>query len=89
MSARVGYGQRRIKVTPELIEAWLIRGDAIETDLPQNARFLRMWPTDVGNGYMLVFESKEWEELEEGEEIPQITPEVKKLKACWGCGDDE
>lgn len=76
MSSRVGYGQRRMKVTPELIEAWLVNGNAVKTDLPEDARFVRMWPKDTGDCYVLVFESVEWDELAEGQEIPLITPEV-------------
>ena len=76
MSARVGYGQRRIKVTPEVIEAWLVNGGRVRTDLPDDARFVRMWPSDRGDCYILVFESSEWDELEEGEEIPEILPKV-------------
>jgi hypothetical protein len=80
MSTRVGYGQKRILVTPEVIEAWLVHGNAIKTDLPDDARFLRLWQKDTGDGYMLVFESTEWEELAEGMEIPLITPEIEKVE---------
>lgn len=78
MSKRVGYGQRRIKITPELIEAMLVNpAEQVSVDLPSDARFVRMWPADVGWHYVMVFESSEWEELDEGEEIPLITPGVK------------
>lgn len=79
MSARVGYGQRRVHITPEVIEAWLVNGHAVTTDLPEDARFVRLWPTDVGHGYMVVFESNEWDELKEGQEIPLITPDVERV----------
>jgi hypothetical protein len=79
MSVRVGYGQRRIKVTPEVIEAWLVYGNAVKTDLPDDARFVRLWQSDTQNAYLMVFESKEWDELAEGEEIPLITPTVERI----------
>jgi hypothetical protein len=80
MSVKAGYGQRRIKVTPEVIEAWLVYGNAVKTDLPEDARFIRLWPKDAGDCYILVFESSEWDELAEGEEIPLITLTVERIE---------
>lgn len=82
MSTRPNHGQRRVRVTPEVLEAWLINGDAVETDLPENARFVRMYPeSDEPHGcYALIFESPEWDELREAEEIPLIQPEVHKVQ---------
>jgi len=80
MSVKGGYGQRRIKVTPEVIEAWLVYGNAVKTDLPEDARFIRLWPKDTGDCYILVFESSEWDELAEGEEIPLITLTVERIE---------
>jgi len=77
MSKRVGVGQRRIEVTPELIELLFVEGGSTGLELPEDARFVRLWAMDTGRGYVLVFESKEWDELEEGEEIPLITPEPR------------
>lgn len=71
MSARGGYGQRRIEVTPEAIESWLVNESSVETNLPDDARFVRMWPTDTGRAYIMVFESKTWDEVPEGLEIPK------------------
>lgn len=81
MSTRVGYGQRRIRVTPEVIEAWLINENAVRTDLPDDTRFVRMYPTDTGEAYYLVFESSEWDELKEGEEIPEAHISVERVQA--------
>jgi len=72
MSVREGYGQRRVAVSAEAIEGWLVNGRAVNTNLPDDARFLRMIPRDK-EGYFLVFESAEWEELNEGEPIPRFT----------------
>lgn len=81
MSQRHNYGQRRIRVTPEVIEAWLVNENAVETDLPEDARFVRLYPdSDESYGcYFLVFESSQWEELREGEPIPLIEPEVSQI----------
>lgn len=78
MSARVGYGQRRIRVTPEVFEEWLVRESVVRTNLPNDARFVRLWPNDLGDAYTLVFESEEWDELAEGEEIPEHKIEVHR-----------
>lgn len=79
MSTRVGYGQRRVRVSPEAIEAWLVNGDVVTTDLPDDARFIRMYPEDKGRWYFLVFESEEWDELAESEEIPDVDIEVQDM----------
>lgn len=79
MSSRVGYGQRRIRVTPEVIEAWLVQGNAVETDLPKDARLMGMWPPrdgDEKDTVTLIFESEQWDEIPEGGQIPLITSEV-------------
>lgn len=78
-SSRVGYGQRRVRVTPELIEAWLVGGKSVVTDLPEDARLCAIWPpqdTDTRDTVTLVFESEEWDELAEAGRIPLLTPEV-------------
>lgn len=80
MSARVSIGQRRLVVTPEAIEAWLVNGNAVKTNLPEDARFLRLWPKDTGDAYVLVFESEQWEELDEGKEIPKLDVEVEEVQ---------
>lgn len=77
MSTRVDYGQRRVKVTPEAIEALLVNESVVRTGLPDDARFVRLWQSDHGECYYLVFESLEWDELAEGEEIPLLVPEVE------------
>ena len=82
MSARVGYGQRIIEVTPEAIEAWLVNESCVRTDLPDDARFVRMWSSDTGHAYMMVFESSEWDEISEGEEIPSIVPDIELHRNC-------
>lgn len=78
MSARVGYGQRRVKVTPEAVEGWLIKGGMVHTDLPNDARFLRVYPAVDGSVYYFVFESEEWEEVPEGVEIPEMGVRVRE-----------
>jgi hypothetical protein len=78
MSVRKEYGQTRVLVTPEVIEAWLVNEQAVITDLPQDARFVRLYPTDQGRGYCMVFESYEWPERKEGEEIPLLEVEVEE-----------
>ena len=77
MSARPNYGQRRIHVTPEVIEAWLVNENRVTADLPDDARFVRMYARDRG-GYYLVFESTEWDELAEGENIPKGSVTVER-----------
>jgi hypothetical protein len=71
MSVREDYGQRRVHVTAEVFEAWLVNENRVTTDLPDDARFVRLYPREKGD-YFLVFESREWDELKEGESIPQI-----------------
>ena len=78
MSSRVGYGQRRVRVTAEVIEAWLVNESKVRAGLPEDARFLRMYPEERGRWYYLVFESGEWDELVEGEEIPDLGVEVQE-----------
>lgn len=83
MSARVQHGQRRVVVTPEVFEAWLVNENRVTTNLPEDARFVDLWPPDSAsrNGtYTLLFESKEWDELAEGEDIPKLTPEVERYE---------
>lgn len=75
---RVGYGQRRVRITPELIELLLVRGKALEMDLPEDARLTSLYHADGGDTYYLIFESEAWDELAEGEELPVITPEVAR-----------
>ena len=73
---RVGYGQRRVRITPELIELLLVRGEGVKTDLPNDARLTSMYHADGGDSFYFIFESQEWDELEEGEQLPLITPEA-------------
>lgn len=80
MSAREGYGQRRIRVTAELFEAWLVNQNRVTTDLPDDARFVRLYARKHG-GYFLVFESSEWDELKEGEPIPRIEASVERANS--------
>ena len=81
MSSRVSVGQRRVHVTAEVIEALLVNDrQRIVTGLPEDARFVRQYPVEEGNGYMYVFESESWDELAEGEEIPQLMVEVKHVE---------
>jgi len=75
-SNRVGCGQRRVKVTPEVLEAWLVTGGRVQTDLPEDARLASLWHSDMGDCYYLLFESEAWDELAEGQEVPLITPTV-------------
>ena len=72
MSTRVGYGQRRVFVSPEAFEMWLVNEGRVRTNLPDDARFVRLWEKDDGSCYIMVFESSEWDELEEGEQIPKL-----------------
>lgn len=80
MSSRVKYGQRRVIVTPEALEAWLVNSNIVRTGLPADARFVRLYPRDDGRGYTLVFESIQWDELEEGEEIPKLAVEIERVE---------
>lgn len=77
MSSRNNYGQRRVEVTAAVIEAWMVNENRVRTDLPDDARFVRMYPDDKGC-YYFVFESSEWDELQEAETIPKIQPEVER-----------
>lgn len=77
MSSRPGYGQRRFVMSHVLIEDWLVSGRAIETSLPDDARFVRTYPSESGHGQVFVFESATWDELLEGEHIPQIEVTVE------------
>lgn len=64
-------GQRRVHVTPEVIEAWLVNGNRVGTDLPDDARLVSLWVAEEHWHYTLLFESAEWEALGEGELIPK------------------
>lgn len=84
MSSREGYGQRRVIVTPEVFEAWLVNGNAARTDLPEDARFVNLWPPkdgDTRNTYTLIFESSEWDEVPEGADIPKQEVRVEEVIA--------
>lgn len=78
MSGRNGYGQRRVRVTPAALEQWLVNGNAVNTNLPDDARFLRLYSGDKGRCYFFVFESETWDPLMEGEEIPELDVEVEE-----------
>jgi len=78
MSHAPGKGQRRVKVSAEAIEAWLVHGNAVVTDLPNDARFMSLWRTDAGDCYNLLFESAEWDELYEGEVIPELELSIER-----------
>lgn len=78
MSAQQQYGQRRVLVTPEFIEDMLVRGCSLKTSLPDDARFLRMYPSEEAEGYFFVFESWEWEEKKEAEKVPRIDVRVEQ-----------
>jgi|AntDeeMinimDraft_4_1070355.scaffolds.fasta_scaffold41175_2 hypothetical protein len=72
MSARQGYGQRRIHVSTVLLEKFFTGNARIRTDLPKDARLVRMYPSEDGAVYIMIFESEEWDELYEAEIIPKI-----------------
>ena len=80
MSARPNYGQRRVHVTAEVFEAWLVNENRVTTDLPDDARLVRLYPREKGD-YFVVFESEEWDELEEGEAIPRIEASVERANS--------
>lgn len=77
MSSRPGFGQRRFRITPEVVESWMVNSGMVKTNLPEDARFLRMYPEKEGGCYYVIFESKEWDEIEEGAEIPGFGIEVE------------
>lgn len=77
MSAREGWGQRRVLITPEAIESYMVNEMRIKSNLPEDARFLRMYPRPKGD-YIMIFESSEWDELKEGEDIPKFEARVER-----------
>lgn len=80
MSIQDGYGQRRVHVTAEVFEAWLVNEQRVRTDLPNDARFVRLYARDKG-GYFFVFESRQWDELMEGEAIPRIEATIERANS--------
>lgn len=72
-------GKRRVHVSREWMENMLKGGLSLSTDLPDDARLVDSWRSDVTGAYVFVFESDWWESVEEGQEIPKISVEAKAL----------
>lgn len=79
MKPQNGWGQRRLRVSAELLEKCLLNGATLSADLPNDVQFARVWPNDDERTYVVVLESQEWHELEEGEKIPLHKPFAEKI----------
>lgn len=73
--------QRRVYVTWEMLEAFLVAGRPAETNLPDDARLERIYPNETGGCYVFVFSSSEFDALQEGEWIPKHEMEVTAADA--------
>lgn len=70
-------GRRRVHITPEYIEYWLVHQSQIVTNLPSDAKLVNSWRETATGNYVFCFASSEWEPLDEGEEIPKLDVEWK------------
>ena len=73
-------GKRRVEITPELLGDIVAGGRVTNTDLPDDAECIRVYPAERGNTYFLVYESDEWDPLMEGETIPKTDVDVLDLE---------
>lgn len=79
-------GQRRLVITPELLEEFFIHGVALRSSIPDDARLVGHWRNEMGN-HEFLFESSEWDALQEGERIPEgaVTMEGKGSTVVRDC----
>jgi len=70
---------KQIEVSTEFLVEMLKSGGRRSTDLPHDATFVRMYPTDRGSTYWIVLHSDEWRELAEGEKIPRTEVTVTDI----------
>lgn len=69
----------RVRLNDELIEP-LFRGDlTVIEGLPDDARYRRMYEDPVHGCTWFVFKSREFEPLDEGDEIPVVDVTVAKV----------
>lgn len=74
-----GKGQRIVRVTPEFFQDIFTYGARFETNLPEDARLLNFHIAQNSRWNIWIkFESEEWEELSEGEEIPFLDVQIEK-----------
>lgn len=77
-----GKGQRIVRVTPEFFQDIFTRGAKFETNLPEDARLISCNFSDNSHWeYWLKFESSEWDELVEGEQIPFLDVQIEKERS--------
>lgn len=70
--ARHGHGQRQVEVSETFIAA-AIQAHA-DSDLPVDARMLRLHDDPDSRKLIAVFESKHWDGDEEAGSIPEVDP---------------
>lgn len=71
-------GERIVHVSREAMCHALLRdGPERETSLPTDVRIEELWHNPDGWGYVLRVSSRAWDELQEGETIPQIDVEIE------------
>lgn len=77
---------KRVHVTPEAIESWLVDGPSApcETNLPDDSEIVDHYRSTERAEWVFVFESEEWEMLQENERIPKfdfrVDEQHEKLK---------
>jgi hypothetical protein len=71
-------GERIVHVSREAMCHALLRDSSKrETSLPNDVRIEELWHNPDGWGYVLRVSSSMWDEMQEGETIPQVDVEVK------------
>ena len=70
---------RKIKVTPELVSKCLKGVESCKSDLPDDVQARDIYWVPKENCYFLLVESAEFSDLNEGEQIPEITPIFTKM----------
>jgi hypothetical protein len=74
---------RRIKVSSEVLTVMFMKGQLTRVvcieGLPSNAQFVYSYPAMTIVGLDMVFYSQEWDELDDGAEIPFIDIKFEKV----------
>lgn len=65
----------RVEVSTDFFAEILKGSREMETNVPEDASFIRMYPSERGSTYWIVLHSKTFRSLAEGEEIPEFVVE--------------
>ena len=63
---------RRVQVSTDFFAEILKGTSESETNVPEDASFIRMYPSEGGSTYWVVLHSAQFRPLEEGETIPKM-----------------